>query len=295
MFWAFFPLLTGQQPEEINLTNHPADDRYASYSPDGTRIIFESNRDGNWNIYLMDANGDHTQRLTTSDFDDRGPSWHPDGSKVIFESNRSGKYELYVLSIRNHKVTKVNVALNDGEASFARYSPDGKLIAFSIKTSEQETDICIATAGGRKIRSLTNYRLRSYYPTWSPDGRTIAFFSRHETGNTDDEIYRIDIDGSNKRRLTNWPNHNFCPMWSHDGNKIAYVTSMTDSRPEIYIMDASGKHQVRITYNDEGDTLPSWSLDDRKLLFSGYRNGNYEICELTLPNIEVHPHAKGQK
>ena len=92
----------------------------------------------------------------------------------------------------------------------------------------------------------------------------------------------MKINGDSLKRLTDWYKHNFCPMWSHDGKKIAYSTSMEDNRPEIYIMNQDGSEKTRITDNTDGDTLPNWSNDDRKLLITGYRNGNYEIIELTL-------------
>ena len=271
-----------QHIEEEMLTRNKADDRYASYSPTGEQILFESNRDGNWEIYIMDADGKHQQRLTTNDFDDRRPAWHPSGKKIVFESNRSGKYELYELFMNNGKIKKITIQDLTGEPIFAKYSPDGKKIAFANKKSDHKSDIIIITEKGRMIRSLTNYRYRSTYPNWSADGKTLLFFSRHETNNEDDEIYTINIDGSGEKRLTNWPKHNFCPAWSNDGKKIAYVTSMENNRPEIYVMDANGENQVRITYNNDGDTLPVWSADDKKLLVTGYRNGNYEICELTI-------------
>ena len=108
------------------------------------------------------------------------------------------------------------------------------------------------------------------------------YFSRKETNNQDDEIYKLNLDSGIEERLTNWPQHNFCPSWSNDSSKIVFVTSMKNIRPEIYIMDSNGNNQVRITYNIDGDTLPDWSPNDNKILITGYRNGNFEICELEL-------------
>ena len=75
----------------------------ASYSPNGENILFESNRDGNWEIYLMDKNGKNVQRLTTTTAENRRPSWHPNGRKVLFESNRNGKFELFTLKVKKQK------------------------------------------------------------------------------------------------------------------------------------------------------------------------------------------------
>ena len=273
----------GQEPQEKILTNHPADDRYGNYSPDGDQIIFESNREGNWDIFVMEGNGKHQTKLTSGNEDDRRPSWHPGGQKVVFESNRNGKFELYELHLNNLEVSKIEMPDLTGEPIFARYSPDGTSIAFSHKLSNQQSNLLLMDMNHHTVKPLTNYGLRSYYPQWSPDGSTILFFSRHETNNEDDEIYQINVDGTGEKRLTHWPKHNFCPSWSHDGSRIAYVTSMEDIRPEIYIMNADGTGEIRVTANEDGDTLPDWSTDDRKLLITGYRNGNFEICEISIP------------
>jgi len=82
--------------------------------------------------------------------------------------------------------------------------------------------------------------------------------------------------------VTNEDKRSYYPKWSNDNSRIVYVTSMDGMRPEIYIMDSDGGNQVRITYNEDGDTLPDWSPNGNKILITGYRNGNFEICELEL-------------
>ncbi|NER15026.1 hypothetical protein GWK08_16340 [Leptobacterium flavescens] len=278
----FMGTISSTAQKEKILTHHKADDRYASYSPDGKQIIFESNRDGNWELYLMASDGGDLQRLTSNTHDDRRPFWHPDGKKILFESNKNGRFQLFELETKTGKITKLQLPEMEGEPIFASYSPDGKYIAFSSGKSDGTSDIRIVSNKGQNLEALIIYPHRNLYPRWSPDAKSLLFFSRHETDNKDDEIYRINLDGSGKKRLTNWPKHNFCPSWSADGKKIAYVTSMENSRPEIYIMNSDGSNQQRITYNNDGDTLPNWSPDGKKLLITAFRNGNYEICELKL-------------
>ena len=266
---------------ESNLTNNSFDDRYASYSPDGKIIVFESNRDGSWQIYLMDSNGSNQERLTTQNGNNRRPCWHPAREMILFESDRNGKVDLYTIDIENLQVDQLT-SINKGEPIFADYSPDGSTIAVSIRESETKSNIVLMNNNGKIIKKLTNENLRSYFPRWSNDGKEIVYFSRKETENEDDEIYRLNIESGEERRLTDWPKHNFCPAWSNDNSKIVYVTSMESIRPEIYIMDSNGENQIRITNNENGDTLPCWSPTENKLIITGYRNGNFEICELEL-------------
>jgi TolB protein len=159
------------------------------------------------------------------------------------------------------------------------------MIAFTLTETDQKSNIAVVNNEGGDFRFITDNNFRSFYPFWSPDGKSIMFSSRHDTNNEDDEIYRIFLNGNDPLRITQWPKHNFCASWSTDGEKIAYVTSMENTRPEIYIMNANGENQIRITFNEEGDTLPHWSPDNKKLLITGFRNDNYEIVELDVSDI----------
>ncbi|MEO9801792.1 MAG: hypothetical protein ABJF04_01035 [Reichenbachiella sp.] len=281
----YIVLVNGVQSTiEKNLTNHPSDDRYASYSPDGSQILFESNRSGDWDLYVMNTDGTMVRQITRDSSEDRRPSWHPNGDEILFESNRSGKFQLYTANLFNDKVKAIQIPVAKTEPIFAHYSPDGFSIAYSEKFQGDSSRLVIIDLLGKVKVELADYGFRSFYPRWSPDSKKILFFSRHETGNQDDEIYTINIDGTGKKRLTNWPKHNFCPSWSPNGMQIAYAQSMEGSRPEIHIMQADGSNAKRITFNDDGDTLPNWSPDGTKLLVTAYRNGNYEIVEMLIPS-----------
>lgn len=231
----------------------------------------------------MDKEGKKVRQLTTSKEDERQPSWHPGGKKIIFESERDGHTALYTLKIASKKIRKINSTLPSGDLTFASYSPNGRVLAVSFKESEDKSNIVLLKNNGKVINWVTNTEMRSYYPRWSPDGKEIVYFSRKETGNADDEIYRADLETESESRLTDWPQHDFCPSWSPDRKNIVYVTSMEKTRPEIFIMQADGSQKTRITDNEEGETIPFWHPKDKnRILITAFRNGNYEICELTL-------------
>jgi TolB protein len=82
----------------VNVTNHPANEFTPAWSPDGSQIAFESYRDGNSEIYVMDANGSNPVRLTDDPAWDRDPAWSPDGSRIVFQSARDCNGEIYVMN-----------------------------------------------------------------------------------------------------------------------------------------------------------------------------------------------------
>jgi len=91
-------------------------------SPDGTRIAFQSNRDGNYEIYVMDADGSNQTNLTNNPADDMFPVWSPDGTKIAFMSNRDGNWEIYVMNADGSNQT--NLTNNIGDDMYPMWSPD---------------------------------------------------------------------------------------------------------------------------------------------------------------------------
>ena len=121
------------------------------------------------------------------------------------------------------------------------------------------------------IRRLTNHPDRYESPSWSPEGRHIAFIS-DSGGPVTEEIYVMDSDGSNLRRLTNNSVWDASPSWSPNGRHIAFVSGNGDNK-EIYVMDSDGSNLRRLTNNSVGDYSPSWSPDGRYIAFISARNG----------------------
>jgi len=79
------------------ITNDPADDWPAAWSPDGRKLVFSSNRDGNWNLYMIDVTGGEAQQLTDASVDERDPIWSPDGSTMAFVTNAGGNWDVFTL------------------------------------------------------------------------------------------------------------------------------------------------------------------------------------------------------
>ncbi len=205
---------SGQQ----RLTDTPAAESHPAWSPDGARISFDSDRDGDGNgeIYVIRPDGSGEQRLTDGKQDARAADWSPDGARIAFCSRPHGAVP-----------------------------PSGDI------------EICVMDADGSNLRQLTGNDLDDYFPAWSPDGTQIAFFHM-QMGSSKQDLCVMNADGSNLRKLTDTPyNVDEDPAWSPDGKRIVFQSDR-DGNFEIYHMAADGTDVRRLTHNRWGDFWPAW-------------------------------------
>ena len=253
----------GSQPE----TDHAAGVSIAS--PAG-RIAFHSDRDGNHEIYVMNADGSNVTRLTNNLAQDWFPRWSPDGRQIAFSSNRDGDHEIYVMNEDGSGMTQ----LTEDPAMdwLPNWSPDGRLIVFA-SSRDGDNEVYVMNVDGSLVTQLIQNQVHDWAPVWSPDGRYITFISDRDG---DNEIYVMNDDGSEETRLTYDTNSDVTPSWSHDGRNIAF-SSDRDGDNEIYVMNDDGTSLTRLTHNEWEDRFPSWSIESHHIAFHTNRDGNYEI------------------
>ena len=155
------------------LTDGLGDDRLPDYSPDGSRIVFQSYRRGSWDIWAIGADGNGLEPLTEGQFDDREPVWSQDGTRVAFSSDRSGNYDVWILSVADGEVSRVTT--DPADDYMPAWSPDGSKIAFLSDRGEVGTTELwsIGARGGQESR-IASFEGKAASPSWSRDGRQIA-------------------------------------------------------------------------------------------------------------------------
>ena len=193
----------------FNRTNNAALDASPAWSPDGSKIAFASNRDGNIEVYTMNANGTGQTNISNNGAHDADVSWSPDGTKIAFASDRDGDFEIYTMNADGSGVSQItNNASNEG---FAAWSPDGKKIAFH-SDSAGDQDICYITiAGGSGITCLSTAG-DQHAPSWKAGNESIAFQSQ-KPGDSSVEIYVWPLGGSAHSKITDNSALDSSPDW----------------------------------------------------------------------------------
>ena len=238
---------------QVRLTDDPANDLDPSWSPDGKKIAFVSDRHNKANhIYVMDSDGQNLIRLTNVAV--RGwPAWSPDGKKIVYVRGRGGIH-LWVMDADGGNKTRITHA---GLNVYPAWSPDGNRIAFALFKGGWP-EIYVMDANGNNQERLTQHMAGTGHPSWSPDGQWIAYWSQDEANRF--QIFFVRSDGSGRpKRLTHNPPGKWRPAWFPGGDTIAYVSVDRFQNHTIHLMTADGKHLKQLSEEHGGsDTDPDW-------------------------------------
>lgn len=262
----------------------------AAFPGENGKIAFTSSRDGNYEIYAMNADGSEQTRLTDNAASDYAPDWSPDGEKIAFTSYRDGEVdeygqavsEVYVMNADGSEQTRLTD--NAADDYSPAWSPDGNEIVFhSFRDSSPDvytSDIYTMNADGSDQTRLTSSPFRDVDPDWSPDGSKVVFV-RYDNHGTDTNgygtngIHVISADGTVTRLTSNESGPSGRnpqdPDWSPDGEKILFSSSRYGgsgtTRSSTFVMNADGSEETELA-GGYSESRPAWSPDGRKFVFS---------------------------
>ncbi len=239
-----------------------------------TEIAFASNRTGNAEIFVMDADGSDVRQVTHNKSINNFPAWSPDGNTIVYTSYREGRRPgLFVLTRGTQSPGRIFRSLVPGSQHFRGvFDPTGGKVAVVV-SADGNSDLYLVSRDGRASQRLTTDRSLEVSPSFSPDGRRLAFVSDRAGA---PQIYVMDVDGGNVRRLTYQGSYNTAPAWSPDGRWIAYE-SRVGGQFDIWLIDPEGTTNVPLVEHPRNDVSAAWSPDSRKVAFSSDRRGRSEI------------------
>jgi Tol biopolymer transport system component len=286
----------------VQLTFGAVNDRYPDWSPDGTQIVFHSDRNGNNDLYIIPATGGVETQMTSDTLWDARAAWSPDGSMIAWESERNvdsagagyAKCELFVMPAAGGPITQVT----DWDRYNERpdWSPDGSELVYAtdywlLQSTELAPDdgilhpadlYRIPVTGGTPIQITTNPGYEND-AEWSPDGTTIAF-SADYAGNWD--IWTIPVSGGVATQITFDPLLDQDPSWSPDGSFLTFW-SLRSGNADIWIIPATGGTPIQVTTSGSYDWGPSWSKDGAKIAFFSGRGPGVNIWVIDVPAAGV--------
>ncbi len=219
--------------EQLSFPPGDSDDRGASYSFDGKRIVFERRSQGRGALMIMPAAGGEPEVLLADEFDNNAPAFRPDDRHVLFLSDRgASRFDLWELNLEtgalnqltfeSHEIGSYSISATD-RIAYQPFWHDTFLHVVDLDTGER--------------RQLTSHTKDNFGARFSPDGETIAYHSTR-TGNP--EIFLHHLDGSPETRVTDDPNWDASPDWSPDGRQLIFASNRQGGTFKLFIVNRDG-------------------------------------------------------
>jgi Tol biopolymer transport system component len=237
-----------------------ANDWNPDLSPDGTRIVFVSDRDGREQIYSMNTDGSGVVRLTNSHNQDYDPAWSPDGDRIAFTSRGSASTQIYVMNSDGSDLAQITT--NGGAKP--SWSPDSTKIAFLASRTGINVNIYSIDVDGTHEHLIISEPSAANCDgiSWSPYGNKIVY-DLIDGNNNSLGLYIVNADGSERISLPlNEALRYACdPCWSPDNLIIVFATTRTPPL-EIFAVKSNGSDLIQLTDTAGDNSQPSWTVGD---------------------------------
>ena len=230
-------------------------------APKTEKIAFSSNRDGPWDIYIMNPDGSDKINLTRHRAADFSPVWSPTGEHILFVSNRDGILDLFLMDAKGRNVRRV--FKNLAQRIEPTWAPDGQRIAYHAEMPQWSIQTgTIHGIGGIQVALA---RVQGGNPSWSPDGKEIAFVAGESR-----RIYIAELPTRTKRVFL--PNERpwmYFPAWSPDGEKLAFswYAQGLGNKSALFVANRDGSGLKQIGKPAFNIFTPAWSPDGEKLVY----------------------------
>ena len=252
---------------QTNFTNSRMDEFNPVVSPDRKSVAFMSGSQDRNTVEVMSASDSVRVAVTLAEARHRDVTWSPESDRIAYVTERGGQHQLMMV---NKDATMPGLLTTIPGQEIGDWSRNGEAVMFTVRSGAGR-GLYIRNPDGVNEFRLTDQPDSS--PRVSPDSKRIAFISARD-GN--DELYMIDVDGTNLARVTQTDAPEYDISWSPNGQAILFV-SEKDGNPEIYSISRNGSNLKRLTFNAVVDRYPVWSPDGDLIAFVSYLDGDADI------------------
>lgn len=243
------------------IVKSPGLDEFPRWSPDGQKLVFHSDRSGNFEIYCINADGSGLSQLTNSPESDKDPDWSPDGKQIVFQRSLGVRgSKLFVMNADGGAVEPLEIerARMSSLNTSPRWSPRGEEIIYATNEDWPGWDIAIYDLGSKKKRFLTKGYQSFTRPSWHPDGGSIAF--SYGAGD-ETTLWQLARGASKLDSLVIRPTRNFDAEWSHDGKKLFFAGEMNRGKKDyqLFVWDKEEDRTERVVVSKGSTRHPSWT------------------------------------
>jgi len=286
---------SGKPATLVNLTKGGArtDNVAPALSPDRATIAFTSDRDGNWEVYVVGADGkSRPQRVTYNTFAaDLDPVWSPDGTSIVYTSARRGNFDLFKTDVTKGPESEVQITNGPANELNPFFAPDGKTLVYESQ-SNGASEIFSLDLATLKSTKISDGSSSDYSPVFSPDGKFLLW--RGYRSDNVGVIYLANADGSNKKIISNTTvtayNHSVSP-----DDKLVAWQSAVDGVMTVFIYEIESGKTRQLTDRtgsngkDAASYAPGWTCNTGALVFSSDVNGAANIFSTTSFDIAAPP------
>ena len=284
---------------------------YPNPSPDGERVVFQSNRSDRWELYVMNIDGSGFTKLTDRPGDNVTPAWSPDGKLIAFAASPGGNSDIYIMKSDGSDLRRLTEY--PGDDSHPHWSADGSRIIFNSERATPGHDVDLPNPweeifsvklDGTDLRQHTSCKAVCTYPSFSPDGTKIVFRKITDTPgyswdlsniSRNSEVFVATVDGSNEINLSNSAAFDGWPAWSPDGKQIVFASNRAGPANvgQLYLVNIDGTGLRKITSGPWSYVQPAWSRDGRKIFaYQNQETAEYEFGDVVVIDV---PDAEAER